>query len=161
MIKKKTARSLGLGIGYVSIMLIFAVIGLTMLAVLSFQAAGSDIVLTQKSAEYTAEFYDADFRAKQKLAALDQAAVEADSVFFEESFAELAAKVCTDAKITQSPEGVCVEFTEEISGSRRLYAAVTFFSKPSGERYRIDRWQCGTESPDDSDEHLNVWDGTF
>lgn len=161
MIRKKTAQSLGLGIGYVSIMLIFAVIGLTMLAVMSFQAAGSDIVLTQKSAEYTARYYEADSRAKQKLAALDLAAADTDSPFFEESFCELAERICEGAKATLSPEGVRVEFTEEISGSQRLYAAVTFFSRPDGARYRIDRWQSGAETSDNADEHLNVWDGTF
>ncbi|MGN0651314.1 MAG: hypothetical protein ACI4KM_12840 [Oscillospiraceae bacterium] len=161
MIKKKNARTLGLGIGYVSIMLIFAVIGLTMLAVLSFQAAGSDIVLTQKSAEYTAEYYDADSRAKNTLAALDEAALEADSVFFEESFSELAAKVRSDMKISQTPEGVRVEYSEEISGGSRLYAAVLFLSKPDSERYRIERWQSGTQTDGEDDGHLNVWDGTF
>lgn len=161
MIKKKNARSLGLGIGYVSIMLIFAVIGLTMLAVMSFLAAGSDIVLTQKSAEYTADYYAADSRAKQKLAALDQAALEMESTFFEESFSQAAEDVSEDVKTTVIPEGVRVEFTEEISGKQRLYAAVTFFSQPNGTRYRIDRWQSGTESAEVEDEHLNVWDGTF
>ena len=50
----KNIRS-GIGIGYVSVMMIFAVICLTILAVLAFQAASSDERLSEKNIPRQAE----------------------------------------------------------------------------------------------------------
>lgn len=162
MNKNKGARFTGLGIGYVSIIILFVIIALTVLAVLSFQAAGSDIVLTEKSAAFTAEYYAADTAAKQKLAELDGAAEQAGEVFFEDSFAEAAEQLGASAAAV--PEGVRTEYSVAINERQQLYVSVVFFSAPEahgGERYRVDRWQSGTETAADEDEHLVVWDGTF
>ena len=60
----------GIGIGYVSVMMIFAVICLTILAVLAFQAASSDEKLSEKNTDFTHEYYAADTEAKKTSSAV-------------------------------------------------------------------------------------------
>lgn len=62
-----------MGVGASSILLILVVVSLTLFAALSLMQARADAALTQKTAESIATFYDADARAQEKLAALDDA----------------------------------------------------------------------------------------
>lgn len=160
MKRERNSRPAGLGIGYVSIMIIFAVIGLTLLAVLSFQAAGAGSGLSEKSAEFTAEYYAADSEAKRVLSELDAAAAEA-GLFFEEGFSEAAKEVCPEVKTAAVPEGVRADYSVVINERQTLFVSVTFFSDPQSERFRVDRWQSRADSGEEDEGHLNVWDGTF
>ncbi|MBQ5318727.1 MAG: hypothetical protein J6K17_06505 [Oscillospiraceae bacterium] len=65
---KNNSRPAGIGTGYLSLMMIFVVLCLTILAALSFSAAESEKKYSEKSAEYTKAYYDADTRAKQTYA---------------------------------------------------------------------------------------------
>ena len=62
-----------MGVGASSILLILVVVSLTMFAALALLQARSDAVLTDKTAESMNAYYDADARAQQMLAALDDA----------------------------------------------------------------------------------------
>lgn len=62
-----------MGVGASSILLILVVVSLTMFASLSLIQARADAALTEKTGISTAAFYDADARAQQMLAALDDA----------------------------------------------------------------------------------------
>ena len=62
-----------MGVGASSILLILVVVSLTLFASLSLMQARADAALTQKTQESIATFYDADSRAQEKLAALDDA----------------------------------------------------------------------------------------
>ena len=62
-----------MGVGASSILLILVVVSLTLFASLSLIQARGDAALTRKTAESIATFYDADARAQEKLAALDDA----------------------------------------------------------------------------------------
>ena len=62
-----------MGVGASSILLILVVVSLTLFASLSLIQARGDATLTQKTAESIATYYEADARAQEKLAALDDA----------------------------------------------------------------------------------------
>ena len=62
-----------MGVGASSILLILVVVSLTMMASLSLIQARADAALTEKTAISVAAYYDADARAQQVLAALDDA----------------------------------------------------------------------------------------
>lgn len=62
-----------MGVGASSILLILVVVSLTLFASLSLMQARGDAALTQKTAESIATYYEADARAQEKLAALDDA----------------------------------------------------------------------------------------
>ena len=68
---EKKGRSGGtVGVGYISIMLIFTVICLTIFAVLSFQAVYSSDKMTSRSDGFNQQYYTADMEAKKTLSRL-------------------------------------------------------------------------------------------
>lgn len=152
--QSKNLRVNNLGVGYTSIMIIFALVCLVIFAVLSLKAAYSDELLNKRSGEYLQEYYAADNTAKQRLSELDALAFKAgSSEFFEETFAEL-----TEGKgyTVRTVRGGCtVDYSVPINERQELKVSVTF--KSSGQ-YEINRWQSATVSSE-NDDHLNVWDG--
>ncbi len=62
-----------MGVGTSSILLILVVVSLTLFASLSLIQARADASLTEKTAFSTAAYYEADARAQEMLAALDDA----------------------------------------------------------------------------------------
>lgn len=160
--KQNSANGSGMGVGYVSLIMIFAVICLTVLAVLSYQAAGANSVLNEKSAAYTAEYYAADGRAKEKLMALDGYALEASYGFFEDDFIAFCESDMIDVQVRNVPEGISVEFIEPINERLNLKVSVVFYSLPvDGVRYCINEWKSVASDADESDEALGVWDGSM
>ncbi len=158
-VRKKTSQQRGMGVGYVTLIMLFAVICLTVLAALSYQAARANDKLNEKSMSFTKEFYAADTMAKERLFSLDEAAYLAlQSGFFEDSFG----MYCSETEgITarRVPEGTEVSFSEPVGTSLRLSVRITFFSAPAGaERYRIDEWKT-TAVSDGGDDTLGVWTG--
>ena len=155
----KNIRS-GIGIGYVSVMMIFAVICLTILAVLAFQAASSDERLSEKNIDFTREYYTADTEAKRILMELDNAALTAlESPFFEDSFTELSA--ASGASLTRTAEGFRAEYRVELNERLSLIVEAVFYSVPAahgGERIEIVEWRTASSS-EAIDKPLNVWNG--
>jgi type II secretory pathway component PulJ len=62
-----------MGVGASSILLILVIVSLTLFASLSLIQARADAALTKKTAVSTAAYYEADARAQQTIAALDDA----------------------------------------------------------------------------------------
>lgn len=155
---KKLKSGSTIGVGYVSIMLIFTVICLTIFAVLSFQAAYSDSRLSARSEGFTQKYYTADAWAKEILAELDSISYNtAGEPLYEELFAEAAAAV-DGVTIHKTAEGIQADYSVEMTGNQSLSVSVLFYSRPDGERYEILRWQALTQDAD-GDSHQNVWDG--
>lgn len=161
MNRKKVKSGAGIGIGYVSVMMIFAVICLTVLAVLSLEASGSGQVLNLKSAEFTADYYAADSKAKEMLMLLDGAAYEAHaSGFFDEAFAE--AELPEAVVISSVPEGFSAVYIVPVNERLNLNVSVLFFSDTaahSGRRYEITEWRTAGVSDGESSSPIHVWDG--
>ncbi len=152
------------GVGYVSFLLVFAVICLTCLAVISFQTAASGDVLDEKNHDFNQNYYIADGSAKEILMRLDSAALAAlESGFFADAFPELAAEI-EGVSISGTPEGFKANYSVPISERLSLRVSAVFYSAPelhSGSRFSIDEWK--TVIPDGNSEPntLNVWDGTM
>lgn len=156
--EKKGGSGGTVGVGYVSIMLIFTVICLTIFAVLSFQAVYSSDKMSARSDGFTQQYYDADIAAKKKLAVLDGLAAEVVGGFdFQESFTEAASAV-EGVTARSVPGGVEVEYSIEMNGRQSLAVSVVFFSAPAGDRFDITGWSC-TENNAIEDSHPSVWDG--
>lgn len=158
--RKNQAESRGIGVGYVTLIMLFAVICLTVLASLSYQAARANDKLNEKSISYTDSFYEADTRAKLTLSELDAAASEAHrSCFFYDGFSAYCAEN-EQLSVKQVSEGFEVSYSEEINESLILSVKIVFFNIPSdGARYRIEEWKTVTASADGAEETLGVWDG--
>ena len=158
--KSVFSTSTGLGVGYVSLIMLFAVICLTVLAVLSFQAAGSNEMLNERSSSFNSQYYRADGRAKSILMRLDNAALSAhENGFFEDSFAEGCGQLSA-VELTRTAEGFKAAYTEVINERLSLSVEVLFYSAPvDGSRYRIDRWQTVPADSEEQESSLGVWDG--
>ncbi len=152
----------GLGVGYVSLIMLFAVICLTVLAVLSYQAAGSNEMLNERSSSFNKEYYAADGRAKSILMRLDNAALSAhNDGFFEDSFIAECEQL-TAVELIRTAEGFTASYTEAINDRLSLSVNVVFFSVPQqGRRYRIDSWKTVPVEQAEQGDSLGVWDGVL
>lgn len=158
--KKRTFSGRGLGVGYVTLIMLFAVICLTILAALSYQAAHANEKLVDKNVSFCTAYYKADGKAKQTLSRLDDAALTAHKTgFFADSFAELSAEF-EGVTVKAVPEGFEVSFSEPINERLSLSVSAVFFENPSEERYRIEKWKNVSSEDDADDSVLGVWDGS-
>ncbi len=145
-----------MGVGYVSVMIIFASVCLTVFAVLSYRAAVSNDSFNRRSGDYLAQYYAADSKAKEILAKLDGMAYSARrSGFFEDSF-EAASEELEGISLSRVRGGLSVEYSVTINEKQKLLVNVVFLESGG---YDISLWQSKTFSSDESDSHINVWDG--
>ncbi|MCI5579095.1 MAG: hypothetical protein MR364_06280 [Oscillospiraceae bacterium] len=158
MRREDKSPKIGLGVGYVSIMLIFAVVCLTIFAVLSLKAALSDESFNERSSEFLTQYYNADTAAKETLSKLDSLAYEArKSDFFEDAF-ENNVKRINDVSVARVQGGIAASYSVPINEHQKLVVEIVF--DENGE-YKIEQWQSMNISEDTSESHLNVWDGSL
>lgn len=164
MNKKNRLNTTGLGVGYVSVMIIFAIICMTIFAVLSFSAASSTDGFNERSGEYLKQYYQADGAAKHRLAVLDAIARSSvESGFFEDEFeAAVAADTTMEGMdgitISRVQGGFSAGWTEKINDRQELSVSVRFAE--DGE-YEITRWQSRTIASEETESTLGVWTGSF
>ena len=120
-------------VGGSSLLVIFAVLCLTVFALLTLSTAQAGARLSRQSAEAVSGYYDADFRAEETLARL---------------------------RAGDLPEGVSEDngvysFTCPVSDTQNLEVSVRL--EQNG--YTILRWQTVSTTDWQPDESLNVWDG--
>ena len=160
MNRKKRSQPITLGVGYITAMLIFAVLGLTVFAVMGFSAAGADDKLNRRRAEYVQQYYQADIKAKEILAELDEIADKSrDSLSFADSFKTASAHI-EGIEYKNISEDVCVSYSVPISKNTELSAEIMFYEN-GDYGYKIKMWQSRTLNGGDNDSGLNVWDGNF
>ena len=121
-------------VGGSSLLVIFAVLCLTTFALLGLSTVQASQRLSQASADAVFDYYRADVQAEQILAQLRSGEV---------------------------PEAVCVEgsvysYTCPVSDTKRLDVAV----ENRDGTWKILRWQTVSLVDWESDEHLDVWDGS-
>lgn len=158
MNREEKTRKIALGVGYVSVMLIFAVICLTIFAVMSFKAAMSTDTFNERSGEFLQQYYAADAKAKETLSKLNDGMQAArGSMFFEEEFEE-AAKALDGVSVKQSPNGFSASYEVPINDRQVLAVDIRF---DNDGKYTIEQWQSRVVGFDDTESHLGVWDGNF
>lgn len=158
MRKNDSSQKVGMGVGYVSVMLVFAVICLTIFAVLSFKAAMSTDSFNERSGEFIRQYYAADTSAKKTLSQLNDCAYDAkNSGFFEDAFADSAQDI-EGVTVMPVQRGFSVSYAVTINERQELLVNVIF--DYNGE-YTIEQWQSREIYEENSDSHLGVWDGTF
>lgn len=158
MRKNDNSRKIAMGVGYVSVMLIFAVICLTIFAVLSFKAAISTDSFNDRSGDFLRQYYAADAKAKETLSRLNDSMLEArGSMFFEEEFAE-SVRELDGVSVKQSPDGFAASYVVPINDRQELAVGILF---DNDGKYKIEQWQSRDVGFDDTESHLGVWDGSF
>ena len=130
-------RSMPPATGGISLLVVFAVLCLTVFALMSLSTVQADRRLADASLQAVEDYYAADCEAWRILALL------------------LAG---------ETPEGVIGEagvyaYTCPISGTQNLEIEVKV--NPDGGEYTILRWQAGPIREKSEAEGMGLWDGTF
>lgn len=124
-------------VGGSSLLVIFAVLCLTVLALLSLNAIQADGRLSQAAAQNVAAFYEADTRA-------------------EEIFARLRNGEIPTGVTTCNCEEEGYAYTCPISETQQLCVEL----HREGDTWTVLRWQAESIAQWENDESLHVWDGT-
>lgn len=149
------------GTGYVTVIMIFVVICLAVLAALSFKTVMNNAGIGEISRSNTSSYYSAEERANIRLADLDGAAAEAERTGDVSLLAERLQSY-DDMVAYPDGDGFRAEWSEMITDKMKLRCSVLFYSDPAahdGRRFEIKSWK--TDSGPGSDEvHITVWDGS-
>ena len=124
--------------GAVSLVMIFCVLCLAVFAVLTLATADREAKLTAMTAQNAADYYEADRRAVEIVAALQKDGTAPEGV-------------------TVAWSGDTASFTVPIGEDQALDAAVRV---RAGEPCEILRWRTMYTGQWEPNETLNVWDGT-
>ncbi len=163
MSRNNNPRFNGMGIGYVSLVMLFTVICLTVLAVLSYQAAGANDMLNEKNGGFTAQYYAADSAAKETLAELDGVALLSQDGFFADEFAPRCDELRIEGLTLQSrPDGCTVGYSVPINAQLSLKVQLMFYAVPiDGARYSIQQWKTTPTGEGGEIDPPDLWDGTL
>ena len=127
--------------GGVSLLVVFAVLCLTVFALLSLTTVRADVRLADASAQAVSDYYAADCQAQEILA-------------------RLRAGETPDGVTWSSPmEGGETEYSYTVSISNPQELQVEVLLWPDG-RWSVQRWQAAAAGGWEIDEGLEVWDGT-
>lgn len=124
-------------VGGSSLLMIFAVLCLTVLAMLSLASARNNDALSRASAEGAEAYYAADARAEEILSRLRRGE--------------------TPEGVTSAPDGggTAYEYAVPISDTQELSVSVRL----AGGDFEILRWKAVYTAGWTPDEHMKVWDG--
>ena len=122
-------------VGGSSLLVIFAVLCLTVFALLSLSTVQADRRLAEASAEAVKNYYEADTKAEIMLASLRQG--------------EVPSEVKRDGEV--------YSYRYEVSAVQALEVEV----KITGEAYEIVRWQLVSTTEWEEDDSLDVWSGSL
>jgi len=136
----------GLGVGSVSIVLIFTVLCLTVFSLITFYVAGNDKTLADAKAEAVVSYYEADTRAEAILAEILSMQDIPDKINDTPIFSEYADDNKTEIIYFQVP----------ISDVSAIYVNVA----RGEETYNILSWKMIFTDEWNRDDSLNLWPGT-
>ncbi len=136
--------SAGMNVGSTSIVMIFAVLCLTVFAVLSLATANTEKTLAEKSAQAVTDYYAADCRAVDRYHALAQSLSEGNCDF-----------AALDMEVTPTGGFRTITYTEPVDDSQQLLVTL---SEQNGT-LTILTWQVVTTDDWQADETLGVWNG--
>lgn len=160
-------RSTGINVGGSSILVIFVLLCLTTFATLSMVSANADYKLTQKTADASLLFYEADAAAEEILSEIDGMLTESrgNESTANDYFRDVMSRIelreditvarTADATLTL---GYQVEMSEQQALSVEI--AVMHPLPKEGPLYQIKSWKVVNTAPlDMEDEALGLWTG--
>jgi hypothetical protein len=137
----------GIGIGSASIVLVFAVLCLTIFAIIAFSSATTNRALVEVEAKLVQSYYEADTLAELILAEL----LEADSI----PDAVRDVEIISDWDWNMGVE--TLSFSCEISEKKELYVLLAVYE----ETMRILTWRMRDIGEWEEEDSLNLFDDDF
>lgn len=131
-------------LGGSSLLVVFAVLALTVFALLSLSTVRADVRLGDAAAKAVTDYYAADTRAQEILAQLRNGQTPDD--------------VEISTSIAQYPGGIEYTHTYAVPISDTQELQVSVVIEPDGS-YRVLSWQAAPSAEWESDDSLDLWDG--
>lgn len=148
MDRQKDNRFSPPAVGGISLLVVFAVLCLTVFALLSLITVQADVRLAEASVRAVSDYYAADVKAQEVLAQLRSGETPADveiTIHLEDSW--------HGAFLSR------YEYTIPISDTQKLQVEV-LVNEPDGS-YSVLRWQALPAQEWESDDMLELWDGVM
>ncbi|MCI9155641.1 MAG: hypothetical protein HFF44_01725 [Lawsonibacter sp.] len=145
MTEKKREGFAPPALGGSSLLVVFAVLALTVFALLSLSTVRADVRLGDAAAEMVSGYYAADVQAQEILAKLRTGAPLPEDVEFE-------------ATISDYPDHSETIFSYSIPISDTQELQVEVLMEPDGS-YQVRRWQAAAVGDWEFDDSLEIWDG--
>lgn len=127
-------------VGGSSLLVIFAILCLTIFALLSLSTVEADLRLDDAALKAVSGYYEADCEAEEILARLR------------------VRDVPDGVKLSETEGGVLAEYACAISETQELRVSV-LFADGLGDKYEVVRWQAVSTAEWAPDGGLDVWDG--
>ena len=129
-------------VGGISLLVVFAVLCLTVFALLALTTVQADNRLADASAQAVMDYYAADCQAQEILARLRKGERP-------------------EGVESQYSGGIIYRYTVPISDTQELQVEVEMRTGRSGEEpdYSVRRWQAAPSGEWESDDSMDVWDG--
>lgn len=146
---KKQERFSPPAVGGTSLLVVFAVLCLTVFALLSLTTVQADVRLADASAKAVTDYYAADCQAQEILARLRAGEVPEGVTISDGGF------------VYDDPEAghLYADYAVPISETMELQVQVML--DPSWADYVVAKWQAVPVGEWEPDEGIDVWDGTF
>lgn len=152
MKNEKNKLPSGIGTGYLSIMMIFVVLIMALLAALSLSAAKKEHNYSLKGAEYTAAYYEADLKARQTAAKYKALSDE----YFSPSEPEFLAVLDEEnAEYTLTPNGIEISFSTPVSDRQEILMKISIHDG----QYEITSSRTVPSGGEEETDGLTLWDG--
>ncbi len=133
-------------VGGISLLVVFAVLCLTVFALLSLTTVQADIRLSDASAQAVLDYYQADSKAQEILACLRTGAALPEGVQVDRTEGE-----------GEGAEGASlIRYAVPLSDTQELQVELTLDARG---RYTILRWQSVPTGDWEYDDSLTLWDG--
>ncbi|MDO4582435.1 MAG: hypothetical protein Q4B96_07645 [Bacillota bacterium] len=142
-------RGFGVNVGSASIVMIFAVLCLVVLATLTLLSANSEQKLAARSAQAVSDYYAADAQALDIYAALHRSIVEQGNTPAQ------AARETDGVQLLSAAQGGFLSYAVDIDGQQQLQVLL----EPAAERLEVVAWQAVTVGEWEVDTYLHVWSG--
>ena len=135
--------------GGISLLTVFAVLCLTVFALLTLSTVQADLRLADLSAQAVSGYYQADVQAQTILARLRRGDDPGDTAFDVEIVGDEQTPAALDRSYLIYSYTCPISETQELSVSVRM----------DDDRYTILRWQAVSTLDWQADENIEVWDG--
>ena len=133
-------------LGGSSLLVVFAVLALTVFALLSLSTVRADVRLGDTAEQAVSDYYTADCQAQTVLTYLRTGETLPDGIDVSETITHYPARV----------ERLC-SYVVPISDSQELQVEVLV----TGSDYKVLRWQAASAGEWEADNSLELWDGDF
>lgn len=158
----KKNKFFGIGVGTTSVLMLFVVVSLTMLAILSYMIVITDTDMVDKKANYSIRYQMADSVAVETLSKIDEKLYEISNkriVFANEIECREVMDTLDGVSIDYEKKQIAYRVGLDDNSSLDVLMQVNVKNNlvNKKERYRILKWKIMTESKDIGNDTLNVW----